>query len=67
MLARFIRKLMASLITFQVAGPLSYVEYIKTQLPVCLYVRVKAIQLQAWAGPEVSRRLRLPDIKTVGT
>jgi hypothetical protein len=27
----------------------------------------KAIPLQAWAGPEVSRRLRLPDFKTVGT
>ena len=27
----------------------------------------KAIPLQAWTGPEVSRRLRLPDFKTVGT
>jgi hypothetical protein len=27
----------------------------------------KAISLQAWTGPEVSRRLRLPDIKTGGT
>jgi hypothetical protein len=27
----------------------------------------KAILLQAWTGPEVSRRLRLPDFKTVGT
>jgi hypothetical protein len=26
-----------------------------------------AIPLQAWAGPEGSRRLRLPDFKTVGT
>jgi len=25
----------------------------------------KAIPLQAWTGPEVSRRLRLPDFKTV--
>jgi len=24
----------------------------------------KAIKLQAWAGPEGSRRLRLPDFKT---
>jgi len=23
--------------------------------------------LQAWTGPEVSRRLSLPDLKTVGT
>jgi len=27
----------------------------------------KAIPLQAWRGPEGSRRLRLPDFKTVGT
>ena len=26
-----------------------------------------AIPLQAWKGPEVSRRLRLPDLKTIGT
>jgi hypothetical protein len=29
--------------------------------------KVKAISLQAWTGPEGSRRLRLPDFKTVGT
>jgi len=27
----------------------------------------KAIPLQAWTGPEGSRRLRLPDFKTTGT
>jgi len=27
----------------------------------------KAFPLQAWTGPEGSRRLRLPDFKTVGT
>jgi len=27
----------------------------------------KAIPLQAWTGPEVSRRLRPPDFKTIGT
>jgi len=27
----------------------------------------KAISLQAWAGPEGSMKLRLPDFKTVGT
>ena len=27
----------------------------------------KAIQLQAWTGPEGSRRLRFPDFKTTGT
>jgi len=28
---------------------------------------VKAIPLQAWTGAEGSRRLRLPDFKTIGT
>jgi hypothetical protein len=27
----------------------------------------KAFPLQAWTGPEVSRSLRLPDFKTIGT
>jgi len=27
----------------------------------------KAIPLPAWTGPEGSRRMRLPDSKTVGT
>jgi len=27
----------------------------------------KAIPLQAWTGPEGSRRLRLPDFKTIYT
>jgi len=31
------------------------------------YGKGKAIPLQAWTGPEGSRRLRLPDFKTVGT
>jgi len=30
-------------------------------------VKVKAIPLQAWTGPEGSRRLRLPDFKTFDT
>ena len=30
-------------------------------------VNGKAIPLQAWTGPEGSRRLRLPDFKTIGT
>jgi len=32
-----------------------------------LKLLVKAIPLQAWAGPEGSRKLRLPDFKTIGT
>jgi hypothetical protein len=30
-------------------------------------IKGKAIPLQAWTGPEGSRRLRLPDLKTIGT
>jgi hypothetical protein len=29
--------------------------------------KVAAIPLQDWAGPDGSRRLRLPDFKTIGT
>ena len=29
--------------------------------------KCKAIPLQAWTGPEGSRRLKLPDFKTIGT
>ena len=29
-------------------------------------VKGKAIPLQAWTGPVVSRRLMLPDFKTIG-
>jgi len=32
-----------------------------------LNFKAKAIPLQVWTGSEVSRRLRLPDVKTVGT
>jgi len=30
-------------------------------------VKCKVIPLQAWTGPECSRRLRLPDFKKIGT
>jgi hypothetical protein len=30
------------------------------------YVKGKAVTLNAWTGPEVSRRFRLPDFKTIG-
>jgi hypothetical protein len=33
----------------------------------CTAVSIKAIPLQAWTGPEGSRRLRLPEFKTIGT
>jgi hypothetical protein len=31
------------------------------------YVKGKAIPLQAWAGPEGSKKLRLPDFKIIAT
>jgi hypothetical protein len=31
------------------------------------YTKGKAIPLQAWTDPEGSRRLRIPDFKTIGT
>jgi hypothetical protein len=37
-----------------------------TNVPKCA-VKCKAIPLQAWRGPEGSRRLRLPDLKTIST
>jgi hypothetical protein len=39
-------------------------------LSLSLYIYIykgKAILLQAWTGPEDSRRLRLPDFKTIDT
>jgi hypothetical protein len=32
-----------------------------------LLVKGKAVPLQPWTGPEGSRRLRLPDFKTIST
>ena len=34
---------------------------------IIIKVRSKAVTLQAWTGPECSRRLRLQDFKTIGT
>ena len=41
----------------------------RKQVPTFLMVKAKdkAIPLQAWTGPENSRRLRLPDFKIIGT
>jgi hypothetical protein len=35
--------------------------------PLIIFIIGKAIPLQAWIGPEISRRLRLSDFKTIGT
>jgi hypothetical protein len=42
-------------------------ELVITLVVVVVVVKGKAIPLQAWRGPEGSRRLRLPDFKTIGT
>jgi len=34
---------------------------------IIIIIIVKAIPLQAWTGPVGSRRVRLPDFKTIGT
>jgi len=41
-----------------------------TYIPTYTHIYIgksKAIPLQAWTGPEGSRRLRLPDFETIGT
>jgi hypothetical protein len=38
--------------------------YIYIYIYIYIYMHTK---LQAWTGPEESRRLRLPDFKTIGT
>ena len=40
--------------------------YLYQQMHIHIY-KGKAVPLQAWTGPEGSRRLRLPDFKTIGT
>jgi len=37
------------------------------EVVICKKKKGKAIPLQAWTGPESSRRLRLPYFKTIGT
>jgi hypothetical protein len=41
-------------------------EYIDTVPSWVSFSKGKAIPLQAWRGPAGSRRLRLPDFKTIG-
>ena len=42
-------------------------QYRKYRKMINNYVKCKAIPLQAWTGPEGSRRVRVPDFKTIGT
>ena len=43
-----------------------YTVYIYIYIYIYIY-KGKAIPLQAWTGPEGSKRLRLPDFITIGT
>jgi len=46
------------------------VDMLKCFLVIIIYCNEKigkAIPLQAWTGPEGSRRVRFPDFETVGT
>jgi len=44
-------------------------KFLKNQIFLCNLEKVESntIPVQAWTGPEVFRRLRLPDFKTIGT
>jgi len=54
---------------FQKVTTLDVLGRVHVNVTVYYYVSVKgkAISLQAWTGPEGSRRLRFPDFKTIGT
>jgi len=52
-------------ITNVVLEPITFVLSYPTVLTIT--DKGKAIPLQAWTDPEGSRRLRLPDLKTIGT
>jgi len=41
--------------------------HMKNETQIALPNKGKAIPLQAWTVPEGSRRMRLPDFKTIGT
>jgi hypothetical protein len=44
--------------------PLSIVHILMTLYELKLYLKGKAVPLQAWTGPEGSRKLRFPDFVT---
>ena len=49
-----------------VLGPSSGTEIHDIKTPVKNSCTGKSIPLQTWTGPEGSKRLRLPDFKTIG-
>jgi hypothetical protein len=52
---------------FTITSRVSKSEHPNIETPTAFIIKGKAIPLQAWTVPEVSRMLRLPDFKTVGT
>jgi hypothetical protein len=46
---------------------ITYLSHLFGYLYVEIIYIITAIPLQAWTGPEGSRKLKLPDFKTVGT
>ena len=44
-----------------------YITMLFCQEVIVTNVKGKAVPLQAWTGPESTRRLRFPDFKTIGT
>jgi hypothetical protein len=58
--------------TYISTSPLIYTDKLGKKSNGCMATHMikgkgKAIPLQAWTGPEGSRRMRLPDFKTFGT
>jgi len=52
---------------FTITSRVSKSEHPNIETRTAFIIKGKAIPLQAWTVPEVSRMLRLPDFKTVGT
>jgi len=53
--------------TWDVLNVLAYMRHPTMKITNKMHYKSKAIPLQAWTGLEGSRRLRLPDFKTIGT
>jgi hypothetical protein len=52
---------------FQVLSRSTLAQHLTADATNLRLIKIKAIPLQAWTGPEGSRRLKLPDFKTIGT
>jgi len=49
------------------SGPIKFRHFLTTLIELVNERKGKAIPLQAWTGPEGSRRMMIPDFKTIGT